>query len=542
MEDQRKLRGGYYTPSIIADFVCEWAIDQDASSILEPSCGDGTFVVSAIERLKNLGFPIDEIEGKIRAVELVKDEAEKAYERAAMLGSNGGTVINADFFSFVETLGESEKFDVVVGNPPFIRYQNFPEAHRMKATRMMEALGLHPNRLTNIWVPFLVVSSSLLTDAGKLGMVIPAELFQVKYAAEIRIFLAKYFERITIITFKKLVFEGIQQEVVLLLCEKKVTGNGGIRVLELDNLNSLATCELGTFKQGKTKSLDHTTEKWTKYFLDQDEIDLLRKVRGDERIQTASKYLEVDVGFVTGRNDFFMLDQTEVAFWGLEDHVMRVVGRTPQLKGLRFTKQDFDGSARGDGKMYLFLPPDVDYRDLPDACKRYVDYGEQNGAALGYKCRIRKRWYITPSLWVPHGFALRQVNEFPKLVINQAGVSSTDTIHRVRFLDGVNPELASVSFLNSLTFAFSEIFGRSYGGGVLTFEPSEIEELPLPMLSAGQVDASKVDQLLRKKRITNILEINDTELLMNALGFERSEVMMLRGIWEKLRNRRINRK
>ena len=44
--------------------------------------------------------------------------------------------------------------------------------------------------------------------------------FEVNYAAQLRCFLSEYYSRITLITFKKLVFEGIQQEIVLLLGER----------------------------------------------------------------------------------------------------------------------------------------------------------------------------------------------------------------------------------------------------------------------------------------------------------------------------------
>lgn len=542
VEDVRKLRGGYYTPSIIADFVCKWAIDSSTKTILEPSCGDGNFVVSAIQRLLALGTPPTELYGKIKAVELIEAEANKAHNRASELGSNSDTILHSDFFSFAEEIAPNQKFDVVVGNPPFIRYQNFPEEHREKANRMMQKLGLNPNRLTNIWVPFLVISASLLSKSGKLGMVIPAELFQVKYAAEIRIFLANYFDRITIVTFKKLVFADIQQEVVLLLCEKKTAGNHGIRVLELENLSELKAFQTADFQNIPVKSLDHSTEKWTKYFLTQKEIDLLREIRTNERILPASNYLDVDVGFVTGRNDFFMLSGADVEKWGLQSFVKKVISRTPQLKGIGFTKQDFENQSLTTSKLFLFLPPDVDFEFLPEPCKKYVDFGEQNGFETGYKCRIRKRWYITPSLWTPQGFALRQVNEFPKLVINGADVSSTDTIHRVRFRESVNPERVAISFLNSLTFAFSETCGRSYGGGVLTFEPSEIEELPLPVLKSNSVDFSKIDSLLREKEIGKALDIVDQQLLIKEYGLDKETVNRLRMIWEKLRDRRIYRR
>lgn len=59
-------------------------------------------------------------------------------------------------------------FDAVLGNPPFIRYQNFPEGHREVAFDLMRRAGLHPNRLTNAWVPFLVVSTFLPSIVTKV--------------------------------------------------------------------------------------------------------------------------------------------------------------------------------------------------------------------------------------------------------------------------------------------------------------------------------------------------------------------------------------
>ena len=102
--------------------------------------------------------------------------------------------------------------------------------------------------------------------------------------------------------------------------------------------------------------------------------------------------------------------------------------------------------------------------------------------------------------------------------------------------------LIVLSFLNSLTFAFSEIMGRSYGGGVLTFEPSEVEELPIPLFKEEVVDYHEIDRLLRDKKIEIVLDIVDKELLVNQLGFSETDVQKLRGIWKKLSDRRVNRK
>jgi len=252
--------------------------------------------------------------------------------------------------------------------------------------------------------------------------------------------------------------------------------------------------------------------------------------------------MEVDVGLVTGRNEFFMLKEEQVEKWKLKPYTIPVASKSNQLKGITFSEDDFSENSRAQNAIHLFIPPNKDFEDLPKACQKYIEYGELQGFNTGYKTRIRKRWYVTPSLWVPDAFALRQVGDYPKLILNETGASSTDTIHRVRFKDGINRNQAAVSFINSLSFAFSEITGRSYGGGVMTFEPTEIEEIQMPILTDLPIAFSYIDSLIRKRKIEEALNIVDEVLLINHHGFNRDEVAVLRGIWKKLSQRRINRK
>ena len=539
--DFDKLRGGYYTPSPIADFICSWAIQNEDDLVLEPSCGDGNFIQAAIERFGDLGVSGDDLYGRIKGVELIPEEAVKAANRAANFGLNSDTIVNDDFFSFIANQ-DNTTFNSIIGNPPFIRYQNFPKEHRDIAIQMMEDIGLKPNKLTNIWVPFLVICSSLLNDNGRLGMVIPAELFQVKYAEQTRVFLSNFFERITIVTFKKLVFDGIQQEVVLLLCEKSVPNAQGIRVLQLDDLEELNNVDFDAVAETEVVELLHDTEKWTKYFLNPREIDLLREIKDSNRIPLANDILDADVGIVTGRNAFFMLKQSQVKEWNLQDVTTKVVSKSNQLSGIIFNDSDFGVNAQNDLPTHLFLPENTEFDSLDNNSKRYITYGEEQEFHTGYKCRIIKRWYITPSLWIPQGFALRQVNRYPKLVLNHVEASSTDTIHRLRFLSEIySPESIVVCFLNSLTFAFSEVTGRSYGGGVMTFEPTEIEELLIPVVEDHGIDLILIDELIREDRIEEVLDIVDKAVLIDHYGFSLNETLELRNIWLKMSNRRINR-
>ncbi len=540
----QKLRGGYYTPKPIADFLARWAIQTPAAKVLEPSCGDGVLLESAVETLISLGAEETAIINLVQGIELDPEETRKASER--LHASNGlqlAQIDIGDFFTYCQLyLFEERCFDAVIGNPPFIRYQNFPENHRAIAFYLMQKAGLHPNRLTNSWVPFLVAATLLLKKTGRLAMVIPAELLQVNYAAELRYFLSKYYSYLTLITFKKLVFDGIQQEIVLLLGEKNGSEHTGIRTIELDGIDDLASYEYATFLGEQLKEMDHSTEKWTMYFLNENELQLFRALKSNSKLTIAGNVIGVDVGIVTGLNEFFVLTEQQVEEHSLMPYTQRLVGRSAHLPGILFSESDWLANVEKQSPAFLLNPPDEPLYRLPAELKEYVTCGEEKGLNKGYKCRIRNRWYVVPSIWIPHAFMLRQVHNFPKIILNDAAATCTDTIHRVQLRNGIPARTVITAFLNSLTFAFSEVIGRSYGGGVLELEPNEAEKLPLPLIGADTLDVNELDRLLREGNIYTVLDITDEALLRKGMGLSIKETHMLRTIWQKLRDRRVNRK
>ena len=197
--DKDKLRGGYYTSSVVAAWLCSWAIQSSNDRVLEPSCGDGAFLEAAARRYAELRARNMTIAKNLTGIEIISTEAARARKNLiALLGPCAHDVVKTnDFFSWWQET-EEPAFDAVIGNPPFIRYQTFPEPHRSKAMAIMAQLGLSPNRLTNIWVPFVVAAVASLRPGGRLALVLPAELLQVTYAAQLRTFLTDRFARIDI--------------------------------------------------------------------------------------------------------------------------------------------------------------------------------------------------------------------------------------------------------------------------------------------------------------------------------------------------------
>jgi adenine-specific DNA methylase len=175
----------------------------------------------------------------------------------------------------------------------------------------------------------------------------------------------------------------------------------------------------------------------------------------------------------------------------------------------------------------------------------HIDAGEAAGVHSGYKCSIRKPWWSTPSLWIPDLFMLRQIHLAPRLTVNAATATSTDTVHRVRLnrlAPDIDPTALAVVFHNSATFAFAEIMGRSYGGGILELEPAEAEQLPIPPPAYASTGlAQDVDLLLKANEIDKALDVVDRHVLIDGLGWSPEVVAQCRSAWLALRGRRIRR-
>lgn len=522
----QKLRGAYYTPPVIAKFILQWGINGNNNlNILEPSCGDGVF----LECISNNKI----LYNSVTAVEYEVGEAEKA--RAIPL--HDSEVINEDFHRFC--LDTDKRFNLVVGNPPFIRYQYYDAEQQKLADEIFKRSKLKRTKLTNAWVTFVVGCSQLLTETSKMGFVIPSELLMVKYAQQLRQYLAKSFNKINIISFENLVFEEIQQEVVLLLCEKNGTDEHLIEHIEVKDADSLLTLDPRRLKF-PTKKIDFHTDKWTYYFLEKEELDLLEKVK--HNMPSISTYANVEVGITTGANDYFTVPKSVVTLYNLEEYAKPMVGRSVQVNSLCFTKKDWLANVELGAKAHLLVFPSGVKENGNDGVKAYINNGEKEGINNGYKTGIRDEWYIIPSIKLSDALFLRRNNQYPKFVLNEAKAYTTDTMHRVFIKEGVNKKAFVASYYNSLSFTFAEILGRNFGGGCLELMPSEVGDIYMPYRVENETLFAEIDKMLRHKRTADeILDYTDRAILHEGMGLSMEEVQTARSIWHKIMGRRLSR-
>lgn len=543
----QKLRGGYYTPIELSDYLTNWAIRDGNEKILEPSCGDGRFIDSALRRFSVLKREGQKISPRITAIEIEQSELKRAKSHLDdySFPKMEAEFISGDFFDLFQILKQKGDYDVALGNPPFIRFQHFDDGSREKAFWHLRNAGYIPTKLANAWSAFVQLSIELLKEGGRLAMVLPAELLQVGYAGELRKRLSAQFSHIVLVGFKRLVFPEIQQEVVLLLAE----GKRDVSILESD----IHTIE---FEDGKDLLISGNLEdavkhipskhsrplmKWTSLFLDEKSFTALDNAQRSKLITPLGKLANVDIGVVTGRNSFFVLSEKTQKEILARKFTLPVIGRTSTLKSIIFDENDFEKYQLTEPG-YLLDLNGVSEKDISREIKEYIAHGEAENVHKGYKCRVRKRWFDVPSIYVPNAFMFRQIHKYPLLVVNRAGATSTDTIHRVRFINGAKPEKLAAICFNSLTLAWAEVGGRSYGGGVLELETREAEQLPIPYNSKIEIDSHKVDQLLRGGKDLEALEYVDSIVLDEYMGMGKSTIKHIRNAWLELRNRRTNRR
>ena len=128
-----KAVGPYY-----AKFLARWAIHGNpGASVLDPTCGEGVFQLAAARELRALGTAEARLDDQVHGVDLHEGsltETSKFLE-AEGLGAN---FFVGDFFELAppgELFSSIGPFDAVIGNPPFVRYQqHIGEARRLSGS------------------------------------------------------------------------------------------------------------------------------------------------------------------------------------------------------------------------------------------------------------------------------------------------------------------------------------------------------------------------------------------------------------------------
>lgn len=459
----QKRTGAYYTPDAIAASLVRWAAPRDADLLLDPSCGDGRFIRA---HRRSVG-----IEQAASAAEAARGAAPDAQVHVA------------DFFEWAART--DQRFECAAGNPPFIRYQHFTGSPRIQALLLCRALGVDFTGLASSWAPFLVVAASLLKPAGRMAFVVPAEIGHAPYAAPLLEYLARSFDAVEIVAIREKLFPELSEDCWLLYA----SGHGG-RTLEfgltaIDRFTPSSAPPRGAVRVPVNEWRKVWNQRVRPYLMSSAARESYVAIASSPGARRFGEFAAINIGYVTGANDFFHLRPSAAARFGIPDNVLRPTVRNGRaLPGRTLTRAIVDEwRAADDPALLLQLPKNG---ELSDSILKYLDTDDGRAARTAYKCRTRTPWYWVPDVKTPDFFLTVMSGMSPLLVRNEAGCACTNALHTVKIRDqgghiGPGPaETLMNAWETPLVQLSCELEGHPLGGGMLKLEPREACRIVTP--------------------------------------------------------------
>ncbi|MDR1006403.1 MAG: N-6 DNA methylase [Bacteroidales bacterium] len=200
--NQTKLYGQVYTPNFI---VCKILNDIGytsanilGKSIIDPACGDGRFLVEIVKRIiklsakENLKQNLEYVYGWDIDEEAIKKCIDNLNELIKEYNINVNwniTVKNSvQQYKKEDLFNEPvQKFDFIVGNPPYIRIQHLDLQQRQY---IQQNYDFCKSGSTDIYIAFYELCLNLLSKNGICGLITPNTFLFTETARPLRLFFA----------------------------------------------------------------------------------------------------------------------------------------------------------------------------------------------------------------------------------------------------------------------------------------------------------------------------------------------------------------
>jgi type I restriction-modification system DNA methylase subunit len=231
---KRKSQGIYYTPQYVVRYIVQQTLgrllqegaDPHSLTILDPACGSGSFLIEAFDVLDRwLANKEPDVSAQERRERILKENIfgvdldEQAIEvtrlnlmlRASFERrklpyltniKHGNSLIESDEiagkglgFAWQERFPqvfEKGGFDVVVGNPPYVRQETLGAAFKGYAEEKYQTYA----GTADLYVYFMEKGYQVLRENGRMGYIVPNKWLRAGYGQSLREFLKEKIERL----------------------------------------------------------------------------------------------------------------------------------------------------------------------------------------------------------------------------------------------------------------------------------------------------------------------------------------------------------
>ena len=478
-------------------------------SVLDPSGGYGAFILECIKVLsessKKFDFNFSDAFHNLKVVELdtkkciiLKKNIKKLLfelRRLDEVSHPEKIVANEDFL-----LSEYGGYDVVIGNPPYVRHENIPST---KKNAYKGKFKTFRNR-SDLYIPFFENGLKILNGNGALCYICSNRWLKNTYGKILREYITKYFQMPLIVNLEKT--QPFSEEVlaypaIILIKNQKTPLD--IEFFECDSINELYNIEKYLLGQEsiKLKSTHFqipkpTNENW---ILHKDLIRLTKKIyQGIEE-----QGFKIGIGVATGRDKVFigknLVNQVEKSV------LIPIVTTRDLRNGCIIWRKNYLINPYADEKGNL-----IDLEKYPKT-KKYL---------ISHKTELEKRHTAkkNPRFWYKTIDKIYTSNvKKPKLLLPDMALNKSIAYdygnfyphHNLYYITGKNSETLMVlgAFLmsNEVNRQLHQV-SNLMNGGVARWQSQNLRKLRIPLIDSLSPEEKK--SLATCFKLKNIKKIN----------------------------------
>lgn len=452
---ERRPLGQTYTPHPIIEAMLRWASDHGTPTrVVDPGAGSGRYLLAAGRR-----FPEAELHGS--DVDPLATLMLRANLAAAGLAGRARIHLG-DYRALA--LPEAEGPTLFIGNPPYVRHHQIAPEWKAWLLQTARRHGLHASALAGLHVHFFLATAEYGRRGDFGAFITSSEWLDVNYGALVR---------------RLLLDELGGQSLHVLAPEAQpfsdATTTGAITCFRIgDTVPAMkvrrveSVSDLGRLAKGRSVSRQRLAEtnRWS----------VLTRVTPalPEGHVELGELCRVHRGTVTGANAVWVRRD---AHPDLPERVLfPSITRARELFGAGARLGSLDALRR-----VVDLPVDLDVFDAAERRQidRFLREARARGVPEGYIASNRRAWWSVGLRAAAPILATYMARRPPAFVRNDAGARHINIAHglypREEMTDAVLDRLA-----DHLRAAVTLAQGRTYAGGLVKFEPREMERIPVP--------------------------------------------------------------
>lgn len=192
--EDRETNGAFFTPSYIVDSIINTISPAEDAKVADISCGSGAFLLGIV-RYYQMKFNKSVkriVNDNLHGVDLLSYNVRRSKILIILYGLSVGEIIGYDDINVIQANSLThiwdDRFDAIVGNPPYVKYQDMEEStlQLLEKNYATTSFGTY-----NLYFAFFEIGWNLLKDTGMLGYITPNNYFTSLSGESLRSFFSK---------------------------------------------------------------------------------------------------------------------------------------------------------------------------------------------------------------------------------------------------------------------------------------------------------------------------------------------------------------